>query len=725
MSAGGELHPGPAHGPAFGEASLANCEREQIHLAGSIQPHGMLLVLAGPDLVIRQASLNVTELLGPQTPHGRPLADVLPALVGPIRTRMDQDLAERALAFRWTHGERGAFDVFLHRPASGGLVVELERAGPALAAAELLKAALDRILPRPSLQQLFDEVALVLRGLAGYDRVMVYRFDEEGHGEVVAEERRADLEAFLGNRYPATDIPQIARGLYRRNRSRVLVDVAYEPCPVLPRVDPDTGRELDMSLCVLRSMSPIHIQYLKNMGVGATLVVSLVVGDRLWGLIACHHYAPRAISYELRSICELIGEAVSMRIAALESVMQARVELDVRRMEQRLAEAIAAHGDWRAVLVENPQTLLGAVDATGLALFEDGQVLTAGEVPGTPELRRVQEWVLARGWPDDGVMATAALGSEAPGLRGVADVASGVLAVRLSAAGEMLVWLRPEQVRVVTWGGDPNKAVVIGDDPSTLSPRRSFAQWHQLVEGTSARWTPADLATARLIGESIGNIMLQFRSVRMLIARDQVARVDRLMRDSDQALVITDPRGQVLLVNAPVVAALGEGAAALRYLDELPGLFGNDPALREGVSAALDTRRSWRGEVVRAEEDRSRPFLVQIDCVMTAPERPLGYVVLLADLTLQKDADELRRRLQKRILEHPAPGRDGSWDAERGVPYRVLHSLLSGNARSAALEIADGVERLRIPGLLEGVRDSADRSLRLLEHLLRYGTDDA
>jgi hypothetical protein len=239
---------------------------------------------------------------------------------------------------------------------------------------------------------------------------MVYRFDEEGHGEVFAEQRRPDLEPFLGNRYPASDIPQIARRLYEINRIRVLVDVVYAPVPLRPRLSPLTGR--DMSLCFLRSMSPIHIQYLKNMGVAATLVASLMVGGKLWGLISCHHYSPRFLHYEPRAVGELLAETVATRITALESFAQAQAELTVRRLEQRIIQAISRDGDWRVALFDRSEPLLGSLGATGTALLFEGQILTAGEVPGSPQLREISEWLDTR--PRAAVIATSGLASEAP-----------------------------------------------------------------------------------------------------------------------------------------------------------------------------------------------------------------------------------------------------------------------------------------------------------------------
>ena len=193
---------------------------------------------------------------------------------------------------------------------------------------------------------------------------MVYRFDEQGHGEVFSEEREPELEAFLGNHYPASDIPQIARRLYVRNRVRVLEDVEYLPVPLTPARSPLDGQQLDMSLCYLRSMSPIHIQYLKNMGVAATLVSSLLVGGRLWGLVSCHHYSPRTIQYEVRVACELLAESVATRISALQSFAQAQAELSVRRLEQRMIEAISRRGRLGVCTLRQPRP--GAPAARGL-----------------------------------------------------------------------------------------------------------------------------------------------------------------------------------------------------------------------------------------------------------------------------------------------------------------------------------------------------------------------
>ncbi|MBX7119159.1 MAG: GAF domain-containing protein [Gemmatimonadaceae bacterium] len=409
--------------PPFGQADLTNCERELIHLSGSIQPHGVLLVLSEPRLVIVQASANVDSALG--TPLdallGHPV-DVLgsecaaairdllstPSLGTPLPTQVLLRLGGR---------DRTA-TLLLHRPPEGGVIIEFEdlhegrarRSSPALPSR--LAGMVTRLSAAHSIPALADLVVEELQDLLGYDRVMVYRFDEAGHGEIIAEAKRAEMESYLHRHYPATDIPQRARELYLRNKVRLLVDVGYTPVPILPRLSPVTGDELDLSLAGLRSISPLHTEYLQNMGVAATLVASLVHEGRLWGLIACHHREVRYVAYDLRAACELVAEVVSTRISALEHFAEAQAEVLVRRLEHRLIEESAADGDWRRALFDAPRQLLAPVNATGAALLFEGEVHTTGDVPSTPDLRALFRWLDTQG--ADPVFATSSIARAHP-----------------------------------------------------------------------------------------------------------------------------------------------------------------------------------------------------------------------------------------------------------------------------------------------------------------------
>ncbi len=712
--------------PAFGQADLSNCEREQIHLAGSIQPHGALIVVREPDLVVLQTSANAASFLGLAVdPLGHKLRDVAPEMVSCIRHWLGDRLDLLPVAMRCTIGSPGAeFELLLHRPPAGGLVIELERASTAVNPAADVEGALQMIVAASSIRTLCDETARIFRKLTGYDRVMVYRFDAEGHGEVFSEERKSALEAFLGNRYPASDIPQMARRLYERNRVRVLADVSYEPVPLVPRLSPLTGEDLDMSMCFIRSMSPIHIQYLKNMGVCATLVVSLMVGGRLWGLVSCHHYEPRFMPFEMRAICELLAEVVGTRIAALESFAQSQAELSVRRLEQRMIEGISREGDWRSALFEPAQSILKPVGATGAALLLEDQVLTAGEVPGTQQLREIGRWLDGKGLHAAGkrdLFATASLGLDEPAFADLVGVASGLLAAPVSnIPGDYLVWFRPEQVRTVTWGGNPFKPVVVGNNPTDLSPRRSFAQWHQVVEGTSEPWTQSSLTTARLIGHTVADVVIQFRSVRMLIAQSQLDLVRRQVERSDQAVIVAGSDGRIFMTSQAFEALLPPHHPPFDSLHDLPRLFEGSVDVRRRVRELVTRNQTWRGEAdLIGAQGSPRPVLVRADPVFSAPEKVLGFVVVVADMAERKAADTARRRFQEKIVERRRFG-SSRLESKADLLYQNLLSSIVENAQLAALEITDSVEVGHMPGLLDSIQTSVDRSAELLRHLVQH-----
>ena len=708
--------------PAFGSATLDNCEREQIHLAGSIQPHGALLVVREPGLIVAQVSENIGDFLPGVTLAciGSTLDAIAPHVAKAIRPRLAEVLDEIPVGVR-SHDV--PLDLMLHRPASGGLAIEIEHPGPHVELAGPIEAALKTIVSSATLAALCDETAWIFRELTGYDRVMVYRFDEEGHGAVISEQRRADLEAFLGNRYPSTDIPNIARKLYERNRVRVLVDVEYTPVPVLPRFAADTGAEIDMSLCVLRSSSPIHVQYLKNMGVRATMVVSLMVGGRLWGLVSCHHYSPREVHFEARAVSDLLAEAVATRIAALESFIQSQVELSVRRIEQRIIESISREGDWRVSLFDGSTSLLTPLGASGAALLFEGQCLAVGDVPSTQKLREIGQWLdehHSTGVPR-ALFATTALGIDAPRFTSIADIASGLLAVTVSSApGEYLIWFRPEQVQTVTWGGDPSEAVVVGATPNDLSPRRSFAQWHQRVEGTSAAWSRAELTSARLIGETVTDVVLQFRAVRMLIAQDQLEQVSREVGGSDQPVIIADETGRLLLVNAAFGRLMPNGVRPVGDFANLPALFHDPGEVRHRLTDLRSAHRTWRGEVLlKAGQDSGLPLLVRADPVFSSPQRVLGFVLLFTDLTERKEAEQARRLFQEGIVNGQRVA-SKRLDSRAGIAAQSLLASMLENAQLAALEITDGVDTTGMAGRLESVRASVQRAAEMLERLIRH-----
>ncbi len=551
-----------------------------------------------------------------------------------------------------------------------------------------------------------------IRDLTGYERVMVYRFDPDGHGKVIAEARHPRLEPLLGHHYPASDIPQRARELYLRNRVRVLVDVHYTPSPLLPRLLPSTGRELDMSLADLRSMSPLHLQYLKNMGVTATLVASLVREGRLWGLIACHHDAPRNLRLALRLACGMLAEVVSTRIAAIENYAHAQVAIMVRRLEQRLIEATSTEGDWRLALLRNPRHLLQPLEATGAVLAYDGEILTAGEVPSTPELRALLAWIGTQ--RSDGLFSCASVARANAALASLTPTASGVLAVRLShTRPDFLLWLRKEQLQSVTWAGDPTKPVLAANDPMQLSPRRSFAAWSEIVRGTALPWSSADLAMARAIGGSLADIVVQVHAVRLLIGEHQLAQARSSIDGSTEPVLIADADGHTLFCNDAFTALVERGRERCAGIDAAAALFTDPEALRTAMATVRSRRQAWRGELLLARAaGEPLPVAVRLDIVPGTGAAALGYVLTLVDVSEAQRARAARLRLEQSLSGAAASGPLApSADA-------VVRALIA-NASVAAMDISDGASGTAVAPLLEELQAATRRAADLYAQVRR------
>ena len=719
--------------PSFGQADLTNCERELIHLAGSVQPHGVLLVLTEPALVVVQVSANTAAVLG--VPAERLLNQPLSVLGGNIEAAL-RDLAgtlsltAAAPLQCWVNRptalgiERCQLEGATHRHPGGGLIVELEPVAPPSEAFDAvtavdpepaflfdsLSAAVQRFGNASTIGALADAVVKCVRDLTGYDRVMVYKFDPEGHGKIISEARDPRLESLLGHHYPASDIPQRARELYVRNRVRVLVDANYMASPLLPALLPLTGQDTDMSLCYLRSMSPLHTQYLKNMGVTATLVVSLVREGRLWGLIAAHHYAPRNLRHAVRTASALLAEVISTRIAAIENYAHAQVAILVRRLEQRLVEATSTEGDWRLALFRNPRTLLQPLEATGAALFHDDEIQTSGEVPSTPELRALLQWV--DGQRPDPLFSCSSVERAQPALDSLTPVASGVLAVKLSTSRpDYLMWFRKEQLLTVTWAGDPSKPV-IGNDPLELSPRRSFAAWSEIVRGTALPWSGAELALAQAIGTALIDIILQVHAVRLLIAEHQLAQTCLTVHSSKEPVVVADAQGRLLLSNEAFAGLVGPAAGSLAHLDDVAALFTQATFVQQTFSALTETNQPWRGELALVRpQGEPLPVSLRAEIVPGRDGELLGFVLILFDLSDAKRAEAARRHLEQSLSLTIGGPNDIDARAAR-EPDAVIGAILT-NASLAAMDIADGPSGPTVAPLLQELETSTQRAAML------------
>jgi light-regulated signal transduction histidine kinase (bacteriophytochrome) len=486
--------------------NLDECAREPIHIPGAIQPHGFLLIVDPATRRVLQASASAADLLL------RPLDEILgvewSSLVeceAPTPLAADAEaprhLEHRPLAVRGRDAPAYVASWHLY-----GTRWQLE-AEP-VAAVRVDHRALHELVRRidedADVETASSRVARAVRQMLEYDRVMIYRFDADWHGEVVAEAVRDTLEPYLGLHYPSTDIPAQARALYLRNRVRTIGDIRYEPSALVPVLDPVSHAPADLSDVSLRSVSPVHIEYLGNMGVRATLVVSIITNARLWGLIACHHYAPRYPQVEEREAADTLARALASRAGSLERMRRAAYEMRVETIRERLISHFSAKSEMTAeALHQFAPELLDAVDADGIALISGESIGRFGTLPDNETLldlrRRIVESKGETLHHDvSGVLYTDHLDEAFPALSSVAGVAAGILYVPLDpSARSAILWTRVEQVRTVRWGGNPQLAKLEVIAGARLSPRQSFEAWQEDVRGRSLPWDAMNLEAAR------------------------------------------------------------------------------------------------------------------------------------------------------------------------------------------------------------------------------------
>ncbi len=489
---------------------LDNCAREPIHIPGSIQPRGVLAVLREFDFEVRQVSANVTDLLG--RPADAVLGKHLSTLVGTQQAaRIEQaasifgNLARRNPVEIEIDvaGEARAFDAILHRDPGGVLLVELEIAYGERPFSfpntyQAVRSWVEELNRAGTLPELYDTAAHAVRDLTGFDRVMVYRYDEQYNGEVVAESRRDDLNSFLGLHYPSTDIPAQARALYEKNWVRLISDVGYTPTPLVPDIDPASGSPLDLTYATLRSVSPIHVEYLQNMGVHASMSISLLRQGRLWGLIACHHYAgPHLPPFGTRAAAEFLGSTLSLRLVDRFEGDQLQRRLAAQAVLAKLTSAILDDREPLAAALLGAPDLLDLVPADGVVVHLQGEHQIRGSVPPPDVVSAVVDW--ARGAGDE-IARSECLSADLPALSLDPQTAAGALVLNLPD-GQYAVWFRREALRSVDWGGDPhNKAIAVSEgDEVRLSPRKSFERWREVVRQHSEPWALSETESAETL----------------------------------------------------------------------------------------------------------------------------------------------------------------------------------------------------------------------------------
>lgn len=512
---------------------LTNCEEEPIHILGHIQPHGYLIVLTPEAHTVVHVSANVTELIG------QPVDSVLGHGLDTLLARTD--LPVTTLTGLLNAGQRSGtwehtnpkvlqlngrvWNLVIHEHG-GLLLLEWEPIGEPMQAMlnqRLITEALTELQSSRQLISLLQNTARRVKAIIGFDRVMVYRFAADWHGQVIAEEKDPHLESLLGLHYPASDIPRQARDLYKTNLVRLIADVNSTPSPILSQPGWPADQPVDLTHAALRAVSPVHIEYLKNMGVGASMSISLLYQGELWGLMSCHHTKPRFVDYGSRQAAKFVSQLLSVALEFRkdeEDQSQLRISLE---NGQRLHEQLLTDDDIARALTHHPLTALDLTSATGAILLFNNQQYRLGQTPDEAAIQGLTDWLKTE---TDTVLETSQLVKIYPPAEAFRSTGAGLLAVVLShELNEYLLWFKPERIEQVTWAGNPDKPVTMSSDgQARIGPRQSFAAWTEQVRNTAEPWTQTEVAAAVKLREDILQVITrQANEIRLLNQRLQAA----------------------------------------------------------------------------------------------------------------------------------------------------------------------------------------------------------
>jgi PAS domain S-box-containing protein len=515
---------------------------------------------------------------------------------------------------------------------------------------ELITASgeLDRV--EPFAQRLVDH----LRDVSGYERVLVYRFDSEGHGQVIAESRVADLDPLVGLSFPASDIPAQARKLYQLNRIRLLVDAQATMLPLLAHEKTTPATEVDLSLAVLRSMSVIHCEYLRNLGVRSTLVGSILSEGKLWGLIACHHRQPQLPCIDLQDLVQSLCQLLTQQIAQCVHLQRELGRIRARQLLNCLSEWLLDNTNFEEQLLDPRNGWMEMVGASGMVILYEDKLWGRGEVPPESAVRQLTQWLQARG---ERFFATSSLGAMAPEFTPFAAVASGLIALACTPERkDWLLWFRPEQPACVHWAGDPSKGLVYQDGTARLTPRTSFAEWLEQVSGRARPWESSELALIHeVVQPNLIELLLANSQRRILEAQRDLQLMRRIVESTNDAILIT--HGELRPGDGPAI--LYANPAFLREtgytLDEIRG---RSPRFLQGPDTSTDVIRrlieaSIQGnthttEILQYRKDGSEYWA---DLSLLPIETPSG--VPSHWIAIQRNITD-RKRAQRELAEREA-----------------------------------------------------------------------
>ncbi|OUL29025.1 cyanobacterial phytochrome A [Nostoc sp. T09] len=511
--------------------NVSSLKEAPIHISSRVQSHGVLLVLEEPELKIIQVSNNTWNVFGilPENVLQKKLEELLDPFqierikAGILEGNLDY-INPTKVWVRKKGDDYVVFDAIFHRNPEGILILELEPAIsqesiPFLSFYHLARASINQLEKTTNLRDFCQIIVQEVRKVTGFDRVMLYKFDEDGHGSVIAEEKLDSMEPYLGLHYPESDIPKPARKLFASNFIRLIPDSYSEPVQIIPVNNPTSQRPIDLTNSILRTAAACHLEYLHNMGVGASLTISLIKDGKLWGLIACHHQTPKYVSYELRKACEFLGRVIFTEISAREETEDYDYRMNLAYIQSVLMEYMSQEENFIDGLVKHQPNLLDLTSAQGAAVCFGDNCTVIGETPKEEDLNFLVQWL--KNNVDEEVFYTDSLPRIYPDAERFKNVASGLLAIPISKRNYVL-WFRPEVIQTVNWGGNPNEAFEVNQSQGNLRlvPRKSFELWKETVRLTSLPWQFVEIKAALELRKAIINIVLRQADELAQLAQD-------------------------------------------------------------------------------------------------------------------------------------------------------------------------------------------------------------
>lgn len=481
------------------------CGSLPLHLINMVQSYGVLMILSKSDLKIGQVSENIHDMLGiaPEDAVKTSFDQFIPAAQAEnFRNKFSTGITGK-LPFTFDintgNGHTQQYLGIVHEK-NDYLLLELEKNNKEpstfIDMLQELRFAMAQIDKATSTEEICNTAIKALKQLSGFDKVMIYQFDEDWNGTTIAEVSEPGMTEYLGLRFPASDIPKQARDLYLKNPYRLIPNREYKPVKLYPVINPLTTTFLDLSECNLRGVPAVHLEYLKNMGVMSSMSTRIIRDGKLWGLISCHHRTAKHLDYEMCSMFDLLSNIISARIATVQDQEVYRFSSKLKETQASLMQQVYDKRELAAGIFNSEVSVLDLLNAGGAALISPAKIRTVGNVPTQEQIREMTYWL--QGNPSEDVVGITNVSDLYEPGQQFSDVASGMIVIPIDQEkGEYIIGFRPEVVQEVNWGGNPNEAINFEKDNVTYHPRNSFKQWQQVVKNTSVPWQPAEIAIAK------------------------------------------------------------------------------------------------------------------------------------------------------------------------------------------------------------------------------------